>query len=68
MADKEPKKPYPVVDNNKCTGCNSCVEICPMEVFVLENKKALVKKPGQCIGCHACESQCPESAIKIVEE
>ncbi|MBD3314010.1 4Fe-4S dicluster domain-containing protein [Candidatus Woesearchaeota archaeon] len=66
--NKEPKKPYPVVDDKKCTGCNTCIEICPMEVFVLEGTKAVVKRPDQCIGCRACESQCPENAIRIIDE
>jgi NAD-dependent dihydropyrimidine dehydrogenase PreA subunit len=59
--------PTPIVDDKKCTGCNTCVEICPMQVFELdtEKKKAVPKKPGDCIGCRACEVQCPESAIKV---
>ena len=59
--------PTPIVDEKKCTGCNTCVEICPMQVFELDSakKKAVVKKANECIGCRACEVQCPESAIKV---
>jgi len=64
---KDSDKPYPSVNNGKCTGCGTCVSVCPMDVYVLEKNKAVVKKPKECIGCHACESQCPEEAIKIVE-
>ncbi len=57
----------PIVDSEKCTGCGTCVEICPMAVFVMENGKAKVTKPSDCIGCKACEVQCPVAAI-IVED
>lgn len=64
MADKKPK---PVVDKGKCTGCGTCVEVCPMNVFKIDKKKSVVKKPDECIACGACEAQCPSEAIKIVE-
>jgi len=59
----------PVVDEKKCTGCGTCVDICPMQVFEMDSvkKKSVVKKPGDCIGCRACEVQCPQGAIKIVD-
>lgn len=61
------KKPKPVVDKAKCTGCGTCVEVCPMQVFKVEKGKSVVKKPGECIACRACEAQCPAEAIKIVD-
>ncbi|MFO7710977.1 MAG: ferredoxin family protein [Candidatus Woesearchaeota archaeon] len=54
----------PTVDKNKCTGCGTCVDVCPMDVFELK-EKAEVKNPDECIGCRACELQCPEKAIKV---
>lgn len=65
MAEQE-KKQYPVVDDKKCTGCGTCVSVCPMQVFVLAKGKSSVKKPKECIGCRACEAQCPSQAIKII--
>jgi 2-oxoglutarate ferredoxin oxidoreductase subunit delta len=59
--------PSPVIDLTKCTGCKTCIEICPMQVFAFDDKKkkAMVKKPKDCIGCRACEVQCPQAAIKV---
>lgn len=59
--------PKPIIDKKKCKGCFTCVEICPVEVFTKDKKKAKVAKADECIGCRACEVQCPENAIKVEE-
>lgn len=55
------------IDPNKCIGCKTCIEVCPMGVFEFDGdkKKAVAKKEGECIACRACEVQCPENAIKV---
>ena len=57
--------PKPVINKNKCKGCGTCVDVCPVEVFVMEKGKAKAAKPDECIGCRACEAQCPEKAIEV---
>jgi NAD-dependent dihydropyrimidine dehydrogenase PreA subunit len=57
--------PKPIIDASKCTNCNTCVEICPVQVFEKGAKTPEVKKPKECIGCRACEAQCPSEAIKV---
>jgi NAD-dependent dihydropyrimidine dehydrogenase PreA subunit len=61
--------PHPIIDEKKCTGCYTCVEVCPMQVFAKDEKKkkAKVEKPSDCIGCKACEVQCQPGAIKVVD-
>lgn len=59
------KKPRPAVNKDKCNGCGTCVEVCPMSVFKMEKNKSVVKKPDECIACRACEAQCPTTAIKV---
>jgi NAD-dependent dihydropyrimidine dehydrogenase PreA subunit len=56
-----------IVDNEKCTGCGTCVETCPVGVFEIEDKKSVPVKPEECLVCRACEVQCSESAIQVIE-
>jgi 2-oxoglutarate ferredoxin oxidoreductase subunit delta len=58
--------PKPIIDKKRCTSCNICIDICPVEVFSRDkDNKVVVSKPDECIGCRACEAQCPKSAIII---
>ena len=42
-------------------------ELCPVNVFEIEEGKLVVARPQDCIGCKACEAQC-EECVKIVED
>lgn len=57
----------PFVDKEKCTGCGTCKDVCPVDVFEIEGGKAVVKKPDECIQCRACEASCPAKAIVVKE-
>ncbi|RLI96255.1 MAG: ferredoxin [Candidatus Aenigmatarchaeota archaeon] len=57
--------PKPVVDKKKCTGCGTCVNVCPVNVFELKDGKSNVVRPEECIGCKACENSCPAQAIVV---
>ena len=52
------------IDQEKCTGCGLCVDICPLEAISLENDKAKVDK-GTCTECGQCVDECPNKAISI---
>ncbi|RLE81005.1 MAG: ferredoxin [Thermoprotei archaeon] len=60
--------PKPIVNEEACTGCGTCVNTCPVGVFELKEGKAVVVNPDSCIGCRACEASCPEGAITVEEE
>ena len=51
------------VDTKLCIGCGTCVKVCPVDVFELKDKLAVIK--GLCMGCSYCETECPVLAISV---
>jgi NAD-dependent dihydropyrimidine dehydrogenase PreA subunit len=52
------------LDEDRCTGCKICVDICPEDVLRLEGKKAHIAYPDDCIGCGVCAWFCPRKCIE----
>src|SRR5207245_6409024 len=72
-ARKKLPKELAVVYADNCTGCEACIEVCPVD--------CIYKVPGEdqptlqsfvdidlerCIGCCLCERWCPWDAIEMV--
>lgn len=57
----------PHVDQEKCNGCEECLENCSADVFEMEEMKAVVAYPDRCVGCGTCIEVCEKNAI-VVEE
>jgi NAD-dependent dihydropyrimidine dehydrogenase PreA subunit len=57
----------PEVGVEKCVGCGECVEICPVEVYELQNEKSVVVKEEECLGCESCIEVCEHEAITVTE-
>ena len=62
------------VDWEKCNGDGVCVEVCPVEVFELQNvadfpdtEKSVPVREEECILCMACVASCPTEAITVEE-
>lgn len=51
------------VDYDKCNGQGKCVDVCPSEVYELQDGKTVPVKIDDCIECCACVENCPEEAI-----
>ena len=57
----------PVINNEKCALCGTCVDVCPEDVLSLERNDELprVVYPDECWHCAACVIDCPEEAIQL---
>jgi heterodisulfide reductase subunit A len=51
------------VDEELCTGCGVCVEICPYDARTLNEKSKIAEvNEALCVGCGACIAACPSNA------
>ena len=63
-----------VVDELKCTGCLTCVRICPFNVPQIQSNLtgvgnilgAAYIEPSVCQGCGLCAAECPARAIQLM--
>jgi len=55
------------IDNDKCDGCGTCKDTCPVSVFEIVDEKSKVVNLDACLACRACEVQCPNQVIQIIE-
>jgi NAD-dependent dihydropyrimidine dehydrogenase PreA subunit len=54
-------------DMNRCTGCQTCVLVCPKGVFGFSGNQKEIAPINQeeCFSCNACVMQCPKNALSI---
>lgn len=57
-----------IINQEKCTGCGTCIPYCPLEAIKLEGKKAVVDQ-DICPNCYVCvrNKVCPFNAIEKPE-
>lgn len=48
-----------------CIGCGRCLEVCPHQVFALQNSRASLVDKDACMECGACARNCPVTAISV---
>jgi heterodisulfide reductase subunit A len=53
---------YAVVDADKCSGCLSCIAMCPYGAISIEDGKAKINSV-LCKGCGCCVATCPSGSI-----
>lgn len=52
------------VDADTCTGCESCVDSCPVEAISMEDDIAVIDV-DTCSDCGGCVDACPVEAISM---
>jgi len=57
--------PVPQVDEEKCTHCGKCAEVCAYNAIAVV-KEYVLTFPELCHGCGSCSYLCPENAISEV--
>lgn len=56
------------IDEDQCSGCNSCTDGCPARLLSFVNDKAVVSgDETECMGCESCVTVCPTGAVSIME-
>jgi Fe-S-cluster-containing hydrogenase component 2 len=51
------------VNKDECTGCETCIEACPLEAISMVDEKAVINQ-DDCTECGTCIGECPAEAIK----
>lgn len=52
-----------VIDEEKCTACKSCEEVCPTSAVKVVEKA--VVSVDDCIDCNACMDACMDHAVSM---
>lgn len=56
------------IDEDQCTGCDSCTSGCPARLLSFQDGKAVVTgDETECMGCESCTTVCPTGAVSITE-
>ena len=55
--------------HDNCTGCNTCVDMCPNDVMIPnpeKGKEPIVLFAEECWFCGSCVEECPAKALELI--
>lgn len=65
-------KPIIITDENKCTGCNKCIMVCPVKyvnnVKIVNGKRKIEVDTKRCIACGKCIQTCDHEARYYIND
>jgi NAD-dependent dihydropyrimidine dehydrogenase PreA subunit len=58
------------IDHNKCEGadCAECIDVCPMEILILDGDKVVIQNKEECSLCEVCMDVCPNEAVEVEDD
>ena len=58
------------INHDKCEGadCAECIDVCPMEILILDGDKVVVQNKEDCSLCEVCMDVCPNEAVEVEDE
>ena len=59
---------YAQVDEDLCTGCETCLERCQMDAIIINEEALALVNKDRCIGCGLCVTTCPTEAIALKQK
>ncbi len=60
----QPSEFIPIVDEDCCSGCETCAERCPMDAITVKEVASINLE--KCLGCGVCFPTCPTDSISFV--
>ena len=51
------------INDDRCIGCEACIDVCPTEVLDLVEHKVRVQRFSDCVQCEQCANACPTMAL-----
>ncbi len=68
---EEPLRAIPLlhsINDDRCIGCEACIDVCPTEVLDLFEHKVRVARFSDCVQCEQCANACPTQALVMYRE
>jgi len=53
------------INEDTCTNCNRCVEVCPTDVFERGSPVPVIARLDDCTSCMNCELYCPTDSVYV---